>query len=90
MHFGLAGGKAAAVTSTPWLPGLAASAAEPPLIARGGARFWRVNFALFFGWVDAADGWPGVAAFVGALSILALGVAMKLMRVPPPAHLRAG
>jgi hypothetical protein len=49
-----------------------------------------VNFALFFGWVYAADGWPGVVAFVGALSILALAVAMKLMRVPPPAHLRAG
>jgi MFS transporter, YNFM family, putative membrane transport protein len=44
-----AGGKAAAVTSTSPLPSLAASAAEPPLIARGGARFWRVSFALFFG-----------------------------------------
>jgi MFS transporter, YNFM family, putative membrane transport protein len=43
----------------------------------------------FGGWVYAADGWRGVAAFVGALSILALAVAMKLMRVPPPAHLRA-
>ena len=49
MHFRLAGGKAAAVTSTSSLPGLAAPAGEPPLIARGGARFWRVNFALFLG-----------------------------------------
>jgi MFS transporter, YNFM family, putative membrane transport protein len=43
------GGKAAAVTSTSPLPGLAAPAGEPPLIARGGARFWRVSFAMFFG-----------------------------------------
>jgi YNFM family putative membrane transporter len=43
----------------------------------------------FGGWVFASAGWPGVAAFVGALSVLALAVAMKLMRVPPPAHLRA-
>jgi MFS transporter, YNFM family, putative membrane transport protein len=41
------------------------------------------------GWAYASDGWPGVAAFVGALSALALLVAMKLARVPPPAHLRA-
>jgi MFS transporter, YNFM family, putative membrane transport protein len=44
-----AGGKAAAVTPTSPLPGLAAPAGDPPLIARGGARFWRVSFALFFG-----------------------------------------
>jgi len=43
----------------------------------------------FGGWVYARNGWPGVAAFVGALSVLALLVAMKLARVPPPAHLRA-
>jgi MFS transporter, YNFM family, putative membrane transport protein len=41
------------------------------------------------GWVFASDGWPGVAAFVGALSALALVVAMQLARVPPPTHLRA-
>jgi YNFM family putative membrane transporter len=41
------------------------------------------------GWVFASDGWPGVAAFVGALTALALAVAMKLARIPPPAHLRA-
>jgi YNFM family putative membrane transporter len=41
------------------------------------------------GWVFALDGWPGVAAFVGAMSGLALLIAMKLARVPPPAHLRA-
>jgi YNFM family putative membrane transporter len=41
------------------------------------------------GWVFASDGWPGVAAFVGALSALALVVAMKVARLPPPAHLRA-
>src|SRR3984885_8686192 len=35
--------------STSSLPGLAAPAGEPPLIGRGGARFWRVNFALFLG-----------------------------------------
>jgi YNFM family putative membrane transporter len=39
------------------------------------------------GWVFARGGWPGVAAFVGALSALALVVAVKLARVPPPAHL---
>jgi len=33
--------------------------------------------------------WPGVAAFVGAMSGLALLIAIKLARVPPPAHLRA-
>ncbi|MGH6799077.1 MAG: MFS transporter, partial [Roseiarcus sp.] len=41
------------------------------------------------GWVFSFPAWPGVAAFVGALSGLALLVAMKLARVPPPAHLRA-
>ncbi len=40
------------------------------------------------GWVLARDGWPGVAAFIGLLSGLALAVALKLARVPPPAHLR--
>jgi len=33
-------------------------------------------------------GWPGVAAFVGAMALLALLVALRLSRVPPPAHLR--
>jgi hypothetical protein len=33
--------------------------------------------------------WPGEAAFVGAMSRLALLIALKLARVPPPAHLRA-
>jgi MFS transporter, YNFM family, putative membrane transport protein len=41
------------------------------------------------GWVFALAAWPGVAAFVGAMSWLALVIAMKLARVPPPAHLRA-
>ena len=40
------------------------------------------------GWAFAAGGWPGVAAFIGALAALALLVALKLARVPPPAHLR--
>ncbi len=40
------------------------------------------------GSVLARGGWPGVAAFVGGLSALALIVALKLARVPPPAHLR--
>jgi YNFM family putative membrane transporter len=41
----------------------------------------------FGGWVYAADGRPGVAAFVGAPSALALVAAIKLMAIPPPAHL---
>jgi hypothetical protein len=72
------------VTSTSPLPGLAAPAGDPPLIGRGSSLA-----GSFGGWVYARDGWPGVAAFVGALSVLALVVAMKLARVPPPAHLRA-
>ena len=41
------------------------------------------------GWALAAAGWPGVAAFVGALTLLACSVALRLTRVPPPAHLLA-
>ena len=41
------------------------------------------------GWALAAGGWPGVAAFMGALTGLALLVAARLRRVPPPAHLQA-
>jgi YNFM family putative membrane transporter len=41
------------------------------------------------GWVFTLGAWPGEAAFVGALSLLALLIALKLARVPPPAHLRA-
>jgi MFS transporter, YNFM family, putative membrane transport protein len=41
------------------------------------------------GWVFTLGAWPGVAAFLGAMSGLALLIAMKLARVPPPAHLRA-
>ena len=54
--------------------------------------FYYVGSSLagsFGGWVYAARGWPGVAAFVGALSALALAMAIKLSRVSPPAHLRA-
>jgi YNFM family putative membrane transporter len=40
------------------------------------------------GSVFARGGWPAVAAFIGALCGLALVVALKLARVPPPAHLR--
>ena len=40
------------------------------------------------GWVFTLGAWPGEAAFVGALSALALLIALKLARVPPPAHLR--
>ena len=53
--------------------------------------FYYVGSSLagsFGGWVYAVCGWPGVAAFVGALSALALAVAMKLARVPPPPRLR--
>jgi YNFM family putative membrane transporter len=35
----------------------------------------------------AAGGWPGVVGFVGALALLALAVAARLKRAPPPAHL---
>ncbi len=41
------------------------------------------------GWVLACGGWSGVAAFVGALAMAALLVALRLARVPPPAHLRS-
>ncbi len=41
------------------------------------------------GWAFAHGGWPEVVAFVGALSGLALLVALRLSRVPPPAHLLA-
>jgi YNFM family putative membrane transporter len=41
------------------------------------------------GWVFSLAAWPGEAAFVGGLSALALLIALKLARVPPPAHLRA-
>jgi YNFM family putative membrane transporter len=41
------------------------------------------------GWVFTLGAWPGEAAFLGSLSALALVVALKLARVPPPAHLRA-
>ena len=41
------------------------------------------------GWVFTLGAWPGEAAFVGALSALALFIALKLARVSPPAHLRA-
>jgi MFS transporter, YNFM family, putative membrane transport protein len=40
------------------------------------------------GWVFTLGAWPGEAAFIGALSGLALLIAFKLMRVPPPAHVR--
>jgi MFS transporter, YNFM family, putative membrane transport protein len=40
------------------------------------------------GWALARGGWPGVAGFVGALALCGLFVAMRLSRVPPPAHLR--
>ncbi len=41
------------------------------------------------GWALAAGGWPGVAAFLGALALAALVVAERLRRVAPPAHLVA-
>ena len=37
------------MTSSPTILTLKAPAGDPPLITRGGARFWRVNFALFLG-----------------------------------------
>jgi YNFM family putative membrane transporter len=41
------------------------------------------------GWALAAGGWPGVAAFLGVLTVVALIVAQRLTRVAPPAHLLA-
>ena len=41
------------------------------------------------GWIFALVRWPGVAAFVGSMSALALLIAIRLARVPPPAHLSA-
>ena len=41
------------------------------------------------GWVYTLGAWPGEAAFIGGLTVLALLIALKLARVPPPAHLRA-
>ena len=49
LPFSHAGGKAAVVTSSPAISRFEAPADGPPLIARGGARFWRVNLALFLG-----------------------------------------
>jgi YNFM family putative membrane transporter len=40
------------------------------------------------GWVYTLGAWPGEAAFLGGMSALALLIALKLARVPPPAHLR--
>ena len=37
------------MTSSPAILRVEAPAGDSPLIARGGARFWRVNFALFLG-----------------------------------------
>jgi MFS transporter, YNFM family, putative membrane transport protein len=144
LHFGLDGGKAAVVTPTPSLPGLAAPTGEPPLIARGGAGFGRLflgSFATFAVLCCVQPLMPGLASGVSispaaaslsllpavaialagivsdvlsreavmtaslfaavaatlaaslspgwtALSVLAFLVAMKLARVPPPAHPR--
>jgi MFS transporter, YNFM family, putative membrane transport protein len=40
------------------------------------------------GWVYTLGAWPGEAAFIGLMSGVALLIAMKLARVPAPAHLR--
>ena len=37
------------MTSSPTISRFEAPSHDPPLIALGGARFWRVNFALFLG-----------------------------------------
>ena len=41
------------------------------------------------GWFFTLGAWPGEAAFIGALSGLALLIALKLARAPPPARMRA-
>jgi YNFM family putative membrane transporter len=54
--------------------------------------FYYVGSSLagsFGGWVFTLGAWPGEAAFIGALSGIALLIALKLARVPPPAHLRS-
>jgi MFS transporter, YNFM family, putative membrane transport protein len=54
--------------------------------------FYYVGSSLagsFGGWVFTLGAWPGEAVFIGALSGIALLVALKLSRAPPPAHLRA-
>jgi hypothetical protein len=95
LHFGLAGGKAVAVTSTNSLPGLAASPGEPPLIGRGGARFRRVNLALFLGSFATFAAlycvqplMPGFSISPAAASLSLSATTGVLARVPPPAHLR--
>ena len=40
-------------------------------------------------WFFTLGAWRGEAAFIGALSGLALLIALKLARVPSPAHMRA-
>jgi len=40
------------------------------------------------GWFFLHWGWPGVAAFLGAMVLAALWVALKLSKVPPPRHLQ--
>jgi MFS transporter, YNFM family, putative membrane transport protein len=40
------------------------------------------------GWFLSRWGWPGVAGFVGAMVLAALGVTLKLSKVPPPRHLK--
>jgi len=37
------------MTSSPTILRLEAPGGDPALIARGGARFWQVSFALFLG-----------------------------------------
>ncbi len=71
------------------IPAAGLKGSDPPLTAPGDARFWRICVALFLGGlILARAGWAGVAAFVGALAVLALLVALRLARVPPPAHLK--
>jgi MFS transporter, YNFM family, putative membrane transport protein len=81
---------------------LAAAAADPPLTLRGEARFWRVSLALFIGGFATfallycvqpmlpafAPTWPALIG-LRALAGLALLVALRLKRVPPPAHWRS-
>ncbi len=58
----------------------------------GERAFFHYLGSSLAGWVGglivARPGWAGVAAFVGALVVLALLVALRLARVPPPAHLK--
>jgi YNFM family putative membrane transporter len=93
LHFGLDGGKAAVVTPTPSLPGLAAPTGEPPLIARGGAGFGRLflgSFATFAVLCCVQPLMPGLASGVSISPAAASLSLLAATGVPPVAMALAG